>query len=160
MAKYLNKSRYYPKESRDFYKYPSKKVKFTYIQIYSSQNKHIIKYVPKYKPTEQPDDISASNKEPILRSIEDDTTIHPISPKQSQEETKSDSATSIHDEESLEITPLIEIELKTKTGIKYIELHIGDDVKEFVCRIAKENDLPYLVMSAIEYKVKKALSNL
>lgn len=74
------------------------------------------------------------------------------------EEAKSDDATSIPDEESTELTTILEIELKTKEGVKRIEVKQGEDVHELACRIGQENELGKELEEAIEYKIKKALA--
>ena len=77
---------------------------------------------------------------------------------QVQEETKSDDATSIPDEESTETPPLLEIELKTKDGLRRIEVKSVDDIAELVGKLAQEYELSKEVEAAIEYKVRKAVA--
>ncbi len=86
-----------------------------------------------------------------------DKVLTTSSPAPIQEESKSDDATSIPDEESTEAPPILEIELRTKDGIKRVELRSGDDISELVAKIAQENELSKEVEEAIEYKIRKAV---
>lgn len=83
-----------------------------------------------------------------------------ISPSpQIPEESKSDDATSIPDEECLEVPIILQLDLKTKDGVKRIEFKTGDDVTDITNKIAQEYGLSKGVETAIEYKIRKALMN-
>lgn len=115
---------------------------------------------PKSNSSFSEDKMTAVSEERTEASLESDKKL-PSAAVPTEETAKSDDATSIPDEDSRELQPLLmELEIRTKDGAKRLEVRQGDDVHELVARMCLDLGLTDKELeAAVEYKVKRALAS-
>ena len=183
MSRYQPKSHYYPRGFHNSYKPISDKVILPLSQFHPTYHKSKIRYVQKYKQVikEEPEteevqitakvhsdelkeDLSQEMegiiKELIEKKLNENDIESSLDNSQQALEEKSDNETLIPEEEFTDTPTLFEIELLTKEGVKKIEFKQNDEPAEVAGRIAQENKLLKNVELAMQYKIRKLLSQL